>query len=624
MFDFRFPKDIDIEERSETSLDMLRKRLPLAAIIMLFFFVWIVGRLYVLQIIRGEDYADQAYNNRSRERFVAAPRGNIMDRYGRMIVTNRPSFNVTLTKEYSTDLDKLVWDLEDILEIPAAELSDKVHRYRAANYLPVPLKEDISYEKLAFLENHNHKFPGVNIEVQPVRVYHYGDLAANVIGYLGVISKKQLKKAKDYEYRGGDIVGRRGLERLRESDLRGKKGLRYSEVDHMGFERRMLGRELPLPGRDIQLTLDVELQQIAENYMHLGDKTGSVVAIEVNTGRVLAAVSSPSIHLADFVGSISSKDWKKYQTDPHKPLINRVVQAYYPPGSTFKMVTALAGLDKGVIDADTTFYCPGHYRLGRRVFRCWRRGGHGTVDLKKAISQSCDVYFYQVGQKVGIDAIGQYAKMLGLGVKTGVEMEGEKNGLVPTRAWMQKVRKAKWQEGDTLSVAIGQGAVLTTPLQIAVMTATIANGGKVYRPQLVEKVIAPDGEIQEHFSPQVLKETKGLDKYFRLIRDGMEEVVQGKRGTARIVRIDGLTIAGKTGTSQVISLAKGRKKRKDDEIPYNERDHAWFTCYAPADKPEIAVTVMVEHGSHGSSGAGPVARAVLQQYFRGRINRIEE
>jgi penicillin-binding protein 2 len=284
------------------------------------------------------------------------------------------------------------------------------------------------------------------------------------------------------------------------------------------------------------------------------------------------------------------------------------------------MVTAMAGLATGAIDEDTVFYCPGHYRFGNRTYRCWKHSGHGPVNLLKAIGESCDVYFYQVGQKVGVDVLAEYAEKLGLGKKTGVEMEYEKSGLAPTKKWKEKYRHAKWQEGETLSVAIGQGFNLVTPLQMAVMTATLANGGKIYRPQLVEQVIDPEGKVIENFSPELINEIVGLGRYFNLIKQGMEEVVHGKRGTARAVAIDGLRIAGKTGTAQVVRLAQ-YKHLKEENIPYKYRDHAWFTCYAPVEDPEIAVTVLVEHGLHGGSGAGPIARAVLNQYFSGKLNQ---
>ncbi len=613
-----------IEERDDLALTLLQKRLVWAGALVCFFFLAITSRLWHLQVVNGDEYKNNANRNRVRIRKIAPPRGHILDRAGREIVTNRPSFNVTLVKEDSKDITQTLKQLAPILDMTESELWEKV-RLSSGNphYYPILLKEDIDWQTLAYLEYHNRQFAGVRTEVQPVRVYPYTDLAANIIGYLGSITKKELELSREEDnYRGGDIIGKRGLEKLRESDLRGEKGKKLSEVDAKGFEQRILEEVEPLPGRDIQLTIDVDLQQVAENFMTAGEKSGAVVVLEVNSGKVLAAVSTPSIHITDFVGGISSKKWKALLDNPKKPLINKVVQGNYPPGSVYKMVTALAGLAKGVVNEKTLIFCPGHYRFGNRTYRCWKHSGHGWVNLKQAIAQSCDVYFYQVGQWVGVDGLAKFARKLGLGKKTGIEMEYEKSGLVPTKEWKQRVKKRKWQEGETLSVAIGQGSNLMTPLQIAQMTATIANGGTVYRPQLVEKVIDSNGEVIESFQPQIVEQVKGYDYFFRLIQQGMKEVVEGKRGTARRVRIKGIEIAGKTGTAQVVKVAQYRGMKEQD-IPYKYRDHGWFTCYAPADKPEIAVTVLVEHGLHGSSGAGPVAHAVLQQYFADRIKKSQ-
>ncbi len=621
---FSFKDITNIAERDEGALDFIKRRLLLVAGVVLFFLFIIVLRLWVLQISNGEEYETRAYDNRVRIRTLAPPRGHILDRNNKEIVTNRPSFNVALIQEDSHDLGDVLKRLAPVLNMDVSDLWAKIREAAdTPRYVPVVLKEDIDWQTLAYLENHNHEFSGIRTEVQPVRVYHYEDLAANVLGYLGSISKKELEASDRDIYSGGDIVGKKGLEKIREEDLRGEKGHSYSEVNAKGFEQQMLKAVEPLPGREIHLTLDVDLQQIAENYMLAGEKSGAVVAMEVKTGRLLVAASAPTIHINDFVGGISTKKWQELLDNPKHPLINKVVQATYPPGSTYKMVTALAGLATGVIDEETVFYCPGHYSFGNRTYRCWKHSGHGPVNLFKAISESCDVYFYQVGQRVGVDRLAEYANQLGLGHKTGIEMDYEKSGLAPTKEWKEKYRKAKWQEGETLSVAIGQGFNLVTPLQLCVMTATLANGGKLFRPQLVEKVVDPEGNIVESFTPELVHEIKGFNRYFKAIKQGMEEVVQGKHGTARSVAIDGLTIAGKTGTAQVVKIAQYRNL-KDEDIPYKYRDHAWFTCYAPAEDPEIAVTVLVEHGLHGGSGAGPIARAVLNQYFGDRLKKEVE
>lgn len=615
-----FFKEVDeYAERDEEAVDLLRRRLLGGAAIIIFFFCIVILRLWFLQIHHGEDYKQYAYSNRVRIQEVTPPRGHIIDRKGREIVTNRPAFNVVMMREDSHDVEDVLKRLAPVLKKDISELWDRIRAAAGTpKYLPIILKEDIDWETLAYLENHNQKFSGIRVEVQPVRVYNYGDLAANTIGYLGVMSKAEMEKADQTIYSGRDFVGKQGLEKLRESDVRGGKGRRYTEVDAKGFERKELKREDPLQGREIHLTLDAEMQKVAEDLMNAEEKAGAVIAMEVKTGRLLTLVSTPSIHLDDFVGGISYDKWNALRDNPKHPLLNKVVQGTYPPGSTYKMITAIAGLAKGVITKDTTFYCPGHYSFGNRVYRCWKHSGHGTVDLRRAIGESCDTYFYQVGQRVGVDGLAEYARKLGLGQKTGVELEHEKAGNIPTKKWKEQLYKIKWQDGETLSVAIGQGYNLATPLQINVMTATLANNGRRMRPQLVEKVVDPDGRVVESLEPVVESEIHVDGAQLQQIQNGMMDVVQGSKGTARKVAIKGLTIAGKTGTAQVVRLAQ-YKGLAEQDIPYHYRDHAWFTCYAPVENPEIAVTVLVEHGLHGGSAAGPVARAVLAKYFEGRL-----
>jgi penicillin-binding protein 2 len=612
-----FIEDLEeITEHDEEAVNMLKRRAMVAIGVILLFLLIIISRFWYLQINLGEHYRALAENNRVRIRPVPPPRGHIFDRHGREIVTNRPSFNVALIREDSFDIDDVLKRLSVALDEDLEVLWERIRKGAGTpRHFPITLKEDVDWQTLAYLENNKYKFSGIRIEVQPVRVYHYGDLGANIIGYIGSISPKELEAAEEGIYEGGDLVGKRGLERIREPDLRGEKGSSSTEVNASGFEQQQLKHEDPLPGRDITLTIDAELQQAAEQYLAISDKAGAVVAMEVDSGRVLAAVSAPTIHLEDFIGGISKKNWNALLENPRNPLLNKAVQGVYPPGSTYKIVTALAGLAEGVITEHTTFYCPGHYYFGRRLYRCWKHSGHGTVDVRRAITESCDVFFYQTGQRLGVDRLAAYAKKLGLGTRSGIELEHEKAGIVPTKDWKRKRFKEKWHEGETLSVAIGQGFNNTTPLQICLMTMAVANGGKIYKPQIVEMVKTTDGEIVEQLTPELLSELSTREKqYLPIIEDGLYGVVQGKRGTARNVRIEGLTVAGKTGTAQVVRLAQ-YKGLKEQDIPYKYRDHAWFTCYAPADNPKIVVTVLVEHGLHGGSGAGPIARVVLKKYF---------
>lgn len=614
----------EISEHDQAALDTLRKRVLGAGLIIVFFAAIILLRIWFLQIHKGEEYKNRAENNRIRIREVAAPRGDILDRNGKELVTNQPSFNVVLVREDSNDIDDLLKRLSVVLKDDVSVLWERIREAESKQrHIPIRLKENLSWDTLAYLETHNMDFPGIRIEVFPRRFYHYGDMAAHIIGYLGDISKKDLEEAGSDYYRGGDLVGKMGLEKLREKELRGEKGSSSSEVNARGFEQQLLTNVEPVPGNEMRLTLDLDLQQIAEESMDIDGKAGAVVAMEVKTGRILAFVSTPRLHLEDFDGGISTKKWQALLENPKHPLINKALQAMYPPGSTYKMVTALAGLAKGVINKDTTFFCPGHISFGNRRYHCWKRGGHGTVDLKRAISESCDVYFYQVGMRVGVDGLAEYARKLGLGVKTEVALEYEKSGLIPTKEWKKKKYGEKWQDGETLSLAIGQGFNLLTPLQLCQMTATLVNGGKLYQPQIIEKITDADGNIVESFiAKQTGELTESEKQYLELIKEGMTEVIQGARGTARNARLAGITVGGKTGTAQVVRLEQ-YKHLKEEDIPYKYRDHAWFTAFAPAEDPEIAVTVLVEHGLHGGSGAAPVAKAVMQKYFTDRL-AVEE
>ncbi len=617
-------RDVDmtlISPHDDAELDFFKKRALSSAVVIIFFFAVLVSRLWYLQIQQGDKYRQMADNNRVRYVEVVPPRGNIFDSKGREIVSNRPSFNVVLSRENSGLNGELLKKMASILGEDVSVLLERIRKMAGSpGHIPIRLAEDIDWDKVAFIENNRLELPGVRIEVVPRRIYHYGNLASHIIGYLGEINERELQASAAGVYRGGDLVGKMGLERLLDKDLRGEKGREYMEVNALGFEQKYLKGIEPLPGDDLRLTINMDLQSVAEDAMAAQDKAGAVVAVEVNSGRLLVAASAPALKLDEFVGGISYKAWQAMLDNPRHPLINKVDQGQYPPASTYKLVTALAGLAAGVITPDTVFYCPGYYRLGNRTYHCWKHAGHGAVNLIQALAQSCDVYFYHVGQLLGVDRLAVYAKKFGFGRKTGVEMQGEKPGLVPTAAWKMRRYKKPWQEGETLTIAIGQGFDLVTPLQLCMMTATIANGGTLYKPSLIESIRDPSGRLIEQFEPHVSGRLTGQSANLRIIREGMIEAVNSRHGTGRSARLKGITVAGKTGTAQVVRLRQF-KHMKEEDVPYKYRDHAWFTCFAPAENPEIAVTVLVEHGMHGGSAAAPVARAVLQAYFKDRLKK---
>ena len=601
-------RKIDADE-----LNQLKKRTDIATAVTIFFIAILISRLWYLQIHKGAEYRRLSDSTRVRMLDVAATRGNIVDWQGRTIVTNKPSFNIVWVKEDSPDPDEVIKKLSRILNEEIAVLLKRVREaVDNPRHVPILLKQDIDWETLVYIENNHFELPGIRIEVLPRREYLYEDLASHLIGYLGEINQKELAKRKGENYQGGDLLGKRGLEKLYEAELRGEKGTIYMEVDAHGFEqRRLKGRET-LPGNDIQLTIDLDLQLEAEKAM--AGKAGAVIAMDVNSGRLLAFTSSPQLRLKDFVGGISKKNWQALLDNPQRPLVHKTIQGQYPPGSTYKIVTALAGLASGAVTPDSVFYCSGSMKFGNRKYGCWKKGGHGPVSLHRALAESCDVYFYQVGLKVGVDYLAEYANSLGLGHRTGIAFEYEKGGLIPTSNWKKRAKGEAWQEGETLSIAIGQGFDLVTPLQVCQMTSAVANGGILYRPQLIDRIMDPEGEIIRTYEPLIDGEIVGMDRNLELIRKGLVEAVNGKRGTGKTARLKDIKVAGKTGTAQVVRLEKFEETDEED-VPYKYRDHAWFTSFAPAEKPEIAVTVLVEHGGHGGAAAGPIAQKVLARYF---------
>ncbi len=604
---------VKIKKLDEDELAALKKRVDVATTIIIIFIAVLIARLWFLQIHNGSKYEKMAENNRVRILDIVAPRGNILDRNDRILVTNRPSFNIIWTKEDAPDPDGV---LKRLAHIMSKEMTYLIQKIRASadnpRHVPIRIEEDIGWQMLAYVENSRFKLPGISIEVLPRRDYLFNNLSSHIVGYLGEINKNELNKLRWDNYEIGDQIGKTGLEKLYEQSLKGEKGRHYMEVDARGFEQRRLKGQKPLPGNDIRLNIDLALQQTAEKAIE--GRAGAVVAMEVNTGRILALASSPPLKLEEFVGGISSKSWKSLLDNPLHPLVNKSIMGQYPPGSTYKIVSALAALSEKVINTESVLYCAGSLSFGNRRYGCWKKSGHGAVNLKKALAESCDVYFYQVGQKLGVDTLARYAKSMGLGNKTGIELQNEKGGLVPTSAWKERKHKEPWQKGETMSVVIGQGFNLTTPLQIAQMTAATVNGGILYRPQLINAVIDPDGNIIEEFSPVVEGKVSASKRTLLFVRKALVAAVNDKHGTGGAAKMENITVGGKTGTAQVVRLAH-LKGIPEEKIPYKYRDHAWFTSFAPAEKPEIAVTVLVEHGMHGGSEAGPIAKEVMTKYF---------
>jgi penicillin-binding protein 2 len=475
------------------------------------------------------------------------------------------------------------------------------------------------------VEVHRYALAGVSTDVRPRRHYLEGNLAAHLLGTLGEIRGDQLERESFEGYRAGDVIGQTGVEALLESQLRGQAGGRNVVVDVAGREMDVLEEVRPLPGRRVVLALDLDLQRVAEQGLAEvklpGDapRTGAVVAIDVRSGDVLAMASRPAFDPNDFAGRVNAATWKALTTDEWVPLQNRAIQNQFPPGSTFKAFVAAAALHDGVVNEQTSVFCPGSYWYGGRAYRCWKRGGHGTVNLHVALRSSCDVYFYTIGVKLGIERLARFGLAAGLGHPTGIGLANEAAGVIPSPEWKQKRFGERWYPGETVSVSIGQGYDLVTPLQLAVGYAALASG-RVMRPRLVLRVESPEGETLEEIPPEVRSEL-GLDpRHLAAVLRGLEAVVSEPGGTGGRSRVAGVRVGGKTGTSQVVSLER-TKGLAEAQIPVRYRDHGWFAAFAPVEAPEIAVAVFVEHGLHGSTAAAPVAQRVLQEYFEktGRV-----
>ena len=571
-------------------------------------------RLWYLQVISAERFQQLSEKNRIRYIPISAPRGPVYDRDGHLLVDNRPSFSVSVMRQDVSDRDELLERLSEYLEIPAEDL---FHRWEAGQkfpyYRPVPLAEDISREQLERVQENSVDLPGVLIDVQPLRSYPFEDVAAHVFGYLGEITEEQLRSGDYRDYRSGEYVGKSGLEKKLESYLKGKDGQRLLEVDVRGKELRVLRVQEPEPGNRVFLTLREDVQLAAEKA--LGEQAGAAVAIDVDTGEILAMASRPSFNPAMFARGISGAEWISLLQDSRHPLQNKALTGQYPPASTFKIVTALAALRAGAATAATRVDCNGRITLGRRDFRCWKRYGHGPTDLKKAMRESCDVWFYRVGLELGIDKLSEMALELGFGNALGFDLGGEKSGFVPTRDWKRARFNAPWYDGETVNTSIGQGFVLATPLQLATMTATVANGGTLLRPRIIKKVESWDGKILLESEPEVLHTVEFEANDLEIVQNSLEAVVNEPHGTGWAARLDQVKVAGKTGTAQVIRRRADDEEPDEDGIPYRFRDHALFVAYAPAEDPRIAVAVIVEHGEHGSTTAAPVARSILQAYF---------
>jgi len=578
-------------------------------------FALLLGRLYWLQVVESDRYRNLSENNRLRLRTVRAPRGMILDRKGRAIAETQGSFDLVCSPVDVKDLEAEISLLAEIVEfdVDDNEVLDKIRLAKRTNpYGSITVARDLRFEQISVIEFNRENLPGFSVLVEAKRSYPYGTAFAHLLGYVGEASPEELEQSEDDSLAMGDLVGKYGLERLMDGDLRGVNGGRKVEVDAAGRDQRLVEEVPSRAGGAVHTLLDADLQVTAQEA--LGNRAGAVIALAPRTGEVLAFYSGPAFDPNVFTRGIRKAEWKALITDPRKPMQNKGLQGTYAPGSTIKPFLALAALEKKVQEEGETVLCPGWYRLGDRVFRCWKEKGHGAVDMYRAIVQSCDVYFYTLGLKLGPDPLAKLERDAGLGTITGIDLPGERKGLVPDTEWKRTVTKARWNDYESVILGIGQGAIHLTPLEMAVGYATLATGGEVMRPRVVSKVIGMDGKVRT-FAPEMLRKLPWKPENVEFIRKALAGVVNDY-GTGGAAKLPGIVVGGKTGTAQVASV-KG-KMIKSEDLPYEIRDHAWFVAFAPVDDPQIVVAAMVEHGGHGGSAAAPIVKAVMQEFFRTR------
>jgi len=594
------------------------QRLSVVLTIVVAAFVVLIARLLFLQVIEGPELRRLSEINSIRLKSVDAPRGLIYDTHNRLMADNRPSYDLSVIVKDAGPLEETIAKLARYTGIDEAEFWETMDKQKGKRaYKPVLLKSDVGRDALAAIEVNRWDLPGIVVDVSPRRDYIFSPSAAHILGYMGEISEKELKSGRYGDCRTGDFIGKYGIERENEHWLRGKRGGQQVEVNATGQVVRVISTVEATPGHNVFLSIDQMLQQKAEQL--LGDRAGAAVAVDPATGQVLAMASSPSYDQNAFITGLSHDAWNALISDPQRPLSNKAIQAEYPPASTYKIVAASAGLEEGVIDTNTTHFCPGFLKFGNRTYRCWKKWGHGEVDVYRALKESCDVYFYKVGQELGVDRLAWYARAFGLGEPTGIDLPHEEGGLIPTAQWKKNKTGISWQRGETLSIVIGQGFNLATPLQMAMVAAAVGNGGTRYRPRIVKTVRTADGQVIYQSSPEVVGRLPISASTLQIVQEGLFKAVNEPHGTAYASRLKAVAMCGKTGTAQVV----GRREEGADGEGESEpiKDHAWFVAYAPRENPVIAVAVMIEHGEHGSSAAAPVAAEMIRMYTSGQTGK---
>lgn len=594
----------------------------------------LIVRLFYLQVVEHEHFAAMSEDNRVQLQPVPPNRGLIYDRNGVLLADNRPSYSVTILKEEVKDLDKTLADLRDLIPITDKEVVrfKKRLRQRRRSFESVPVRFRLNEQEIATISVNYHRLPGVRVEAELIRHYPYGESLVHAMGYVGRINETELQRVDERNYAATHYIGKLGIEKFYENQLHGEVGFQKVETNARGRVMRVLERTDPQPGKDIQLHLDIRLQQITERLLE--GRRASVVAIDPKTGGILTLVSKPGYDPNLFVTGISSKDYEALRDSRDLPLFNRAIRGGYPPGSTIKPITALAAIDTGVVSPGYTIFDPGWYTLtkGGRKYRDWKKFGHGRVNMNEAIAQSCDTWFYDVAHKMGVDPMSDYLGRFGFGSVTSLDLPEALGQILPSKEWKKRRRKESWYTGDSLNLSIGQGFLVSTPLQLATATAVIANRGKWIQPRMLKgiKVEAEDGsenlEMPEVASVQLPRQDVVLnqEKNWDVIIKSMHDVMHSETGTARRSGAGAqYKIAGKTGTAQVVGI-KQDEEYDAEKLAEIHRDHALFVAFAPVDDPQIAISVVVENGGGGSSTAAPIARKIMDAYLLGTDPLLDE
>jgi len=580
---------------SSTVPEDVKQRLNWLLIFVVICFAILVISLWYLQMIKGEEFKERAVENCIRSLVEDAPRGRVYDRQEKLLVTNRPAVVVSIIPAEVDDLEELSERLSGIIGISPEKISQTVKNYRENPFKPVKILDDCKTNKIVEIEEKKNELKGVVLEVKPRRDYLFHDFAAHSLGYVGEIDKEELQQFGNPKFQGGDIIGKAGLEKYYDNILRGEKGGKEVEVDASGQEVATLLYQKPVPGEDLVLTIDKDLQLYGENLLF--GKKGSIIISDPNNGEILALVNRPSFNPNIFANGISSSDWQRLSTDADYPLTNRSVQGVYSPGSIFKVVTAIAALEEGVTDRKRKIYCSGSFELAGQVFTCWKETGHGSLNIVDAIAHSCNIYFYTLGKDLGIERFSKHMQKFGLGEKTGIDLPAEAVGTIPSAQWKEREFKEIWFPGDNINLSIGQGYLLLTPLQVHNIITAITGEGEIYKLHLVEKVISADGKTVKEIKPEIYRKLNISPDTFKIVKEGLRQTIL--KGTGWRANIKGLAVAGKTGTAQ---------------NPQGET-HAWFIGFAPYENPEVCITVFLENGGEGGEAAAPIARAMLEKYF---------